>query len=44
MEDDYYSSGLTLGIFAAFAVIKLLPVISKWADGEVQVSPTKMSH
>nr|XP_016925096.2 ATP synthase subunit b, mitochondrial [Drosophila suzukii] len=36
MEDDYYSSGLTLGIFAAFAVIKLLPVIAKWTEGEVQ--------
>ncbi|XP_016955106.1 ATP synthase subunit b, mitochondrial [Drosophila biarmipes] len=34
MEDDYYSSGLTLGIFAAFAVVKLLPVIAKWADGK----------
>ncbi|KAH8361570.1 hypothetical protein KR084_008340, partial [Drosophila pseudotakahashii] len=35
MEDEYYSSGLTLGILAAFAVLKLVPLIVNWAEGEV---------
>ncbi|XP_016997859.2 ATP synthase subunit b, mitochondrial [Drosophila takahashii] len=35
MEDEYYSSGLTLGILAAFAVMKLVPLIANWTDVEV---------
>ncbi|KMY99363.1 ATP synthase subunit b, mitochondrial [Drosophila simulans] len=35
MEDGYYSSGITIGILTTFAVIRLLPAIVKWADGEI---------
>ncbi|XP_039486857.1 ATP synthase subunit b, mitochondrial [Drosophila santomea] len=35
MEDGYYSSGITIGILTTFAVIRLLPAIAKWADGEI---------
>ncbi|XP_020816974.1 ATP synthase subunit b, mitochondrial [Drosophila serrata] len=34
MEHEYYS-GLSLGIMAVIAVKKLGPLISKWADGEI---------
>uniref|UniRef100_A0A6P4E1N8 ATP synthase subunit b, mitochondrial-like n=1 Tax=Drosophila rhopaloa TaxID=1041015 RepID=A0A6P4E1N8_DRORH len=30
MEDEYYSSGLTLGIIAVLTILKLIPVIAKW--------------
>ncbi|XP_017128191.1 ATP synthase subunit b, mitochondrial [Drosophila elegans] len=42
MEDEYYSSGLILGIISALAVMKLIPVIAKWTDGEMNPIPQKI--
>ncbi|XP_017052080.1 ATP synthase subunit b, mitochondrial [Drosophila ficusphila] len=34
--EDGYSTGLTIGVITAFALIKLVPVIAKWTDGEIK--------
>ncbi|XP_017080052.1 ATP synthase subunit b, mitochondrial [Drosophila eugracilis] len=35
MQDGHYSYGMTIGIMATFSLIKLLPVIVKWADNKI---------